>query len=505
MDLAVQIRDLQKSYLPGVPVLQDLDFDLRVGEVHALIGANGAGKSTLAKILTGLTPRNAGDIQLFGKPHAPASRQDATRAGVGMVLQELNIIPTLTVAENLFLHALPHSFGMVDHGQLESMARTALSRIGLHGIASDEPAGNLGVGQQQMVEIAGALAQESSVLILDEPTAALTGPEIDRLFENIGRLRKQGVAIIYVSHRMEEIARIADRITVLRDGRRVSTHSADAVDTAQLVREMAGADIAERRPRPTPATDAQVGLSVSNLHSGQAVRGVSFSAHRGEILGVAGLIGSGRTETLRAIFGADPIDSGEVRLAGDARMEARTPSDAVRAGIAMIPEDRKHDGLLLSKSITFNASLACAENFAARGFLDHASEFAATEKVCDRLEVKRDSLEQAVGDLSGGNQQKIVIGRWLLLDCEVFLFDEPTRGVDVAAKEAIYKLLDELAQSGKTLVVVSSDLAELMTISHRIAVMSNGRISGEFTPNNWSQEKITAAAFAGYDNPVQAA
>lgn len=501
MGLAIQIQGLQKSY--NVPVLHDFDFDLKEGEVHALVGSNGAGKSTLAKILTGLTPRNGGDIQLFGQPYDPRNKQEAAAAGVIMVLQELNIIPTLTIAENLFLHALPNRGGILDHRCMEDRARDALARVGIQNVDPSDPAASLGVGQQQLVEIAGALAQNSRVLILDEPTAALTGPETDKLFENIERLRSEGVAIIYVSHRMDEISRISDRITVLRDGRRVATHNTTEVDTPQLVREMAGSAIATRSAPVMANANAEIGLKVTNLRAGYAVRGVSFEAHKGEILGIAGLIGCGRTETLRAIFGVDPVESGEIHLEdGNALSHRRSTPESVALGLAMIPEDRKGDGLLLSQTISMNTTLASIDKVSQHGILNHSAEEAAAQDACDQLGVKRDSLDQSVAELSGGNQQKVVIARWLLRDCEVFLFDEPTRGIDVAAKETIYELLDKLAAANKTLVVVSSDLTELMSICHRIVVMSNGQIAGEFTPETWSQEQITAAAFSGYTSNV---
>ncbi len=498
MALALQIEGLCKSYI--VPVLKDFEFGLAKGEVHALIGSNGAGKTTIAKILTGLTPRNAGEILLHGQPYHPSSKEAATDAGVVMVLQELNLIPTLTVGENLFLQELPQRFGIVNWAELATRTTEALARVGLESIAPDQLAGTLGVGQQQLVEIAGALTQQFSVLILDEPTAALTGPEIELLFENVNRLREDGVAIVYVSHRMDEIARIADRVTVLRDGRRIATHRVDEVETRQLVREMAGDEIAERKAPQAKAGPRDTGITVKALCSGEAVRGVSFKAFQGEILGIAGLIGSGRTETLRAIFGADVVDSGEVCLGeGGAPLRFRSPADAVRAGLGLIPEDRKVDGLLISKAVSANTSLATLEDHAPSGILNQRSEETAVEAVCNQLAVKRDSLDQIVGELSGGNQQKIVIARWLLRDCQVLFFDEPTRGIDVAAKEAIYETLDQLAAEGRTIVVVSSDLHELMSISHRIVVMSNGRITGEFTPREWSQEAITAAAFQGYN------
>lgn len=482
---AISIRKLHKSYVPGVPVLRDFDFDLAEGEVHALVGSNGAGKSTLAKILTGLTPASGGEIDFHGRSHE----------SVVMVLQELNIIPTLTVAENLFLKNLPHSGGVISHQKLHDSATRALQRVGLGDTDPGRPADELGVGQQQLVEIASALEKESSVLILDEPTAALTGPEIELLFENVRALRSEGVAILYISHRMDEIAAICDRVTVMRDGRKIATHRVADVDTRQLVREMAGDDIAVRTGMHTTREVGETGLAVENLVAGDAVKGVSFEARRGEILGISGLIGSGRTETLRAIFGVDPHSGGSMFL-GPERMpfSPANPRQAVAAGLALVPEDRKVDGLLLPLSVTGNAVLAMPHDRLA----DDAGDRDAADEVCRKLAVKCDSLEQAVGDLSGGNQQKIVIARWLLRDAEVFLFDEPTRGIDVAAKEAIYALLDELAAAGKTIVVVSSDLTELMSISHRIVVMSDGRVSGEFFPDSWSREVLTAAAFTGY-------
>jgi ribose transport system ATP-binding protein len=493
----LNVVGLHKTY--NVPVLRDFHFELRRGEVHALIGSNGAGKSTFARVICGLTEPDQGELYLDGAAYRPRSKPEAERAGVIMVPQELNLIPTLSVAENIFLNRLPHKLGFVQFREVRNAAREALARVGLDQLDPATAAGELGVGQQQLVELAGALAQRCRLLILDEPTAALTDPEIERLFENVHRLRKQGIAIIYISHRMDEIRRIADRVTVLRDGRKVAMHPATLVTLTDLVQEMVGHDLPERgamrRRQP-----GEVALRVRHLQAGDCVRDVNFEVRRGEILGLAGLIGSGRTETLRAIFGADPKENGEIFLGPEQRaMAIGQPADAVRSGIGMIPEDRKQHGLLVPQSIRVNTTLSTLSEHANRwGWLDGAAESHTTELFSRRLALRSSSLEQPVAELSGGNQQKVVIARWLARDCEVLLFDEPTRGIDVAAKDAIYELLDELAAAGKALVVVSSEMTELMAICDRIAVMSAGRIVAEFLPEHWSQEKLTQAAFSGY-------
>ena len=462
-------------------MLIDFSFDLLPGEVHALIGSNGAGKSTFARILSGLTAADAGAIFMNGASFAPETRADAGRAGIVMVLQELNVIPTLTVAENLFLQSLPRRAGFVKGRELNRTATQALARVGLQGLDPATPAEHLGIGQQQLVEIAGALAQNCRVLILDEPTAALTDPEIDTLFQNIRRLQSEGVGIIYISHRMDEIRRICNRVTVLRDGRRVATHLAAEVDPLELVREMVGHDLPVRPPDRERGR-GEVALKVVDLCAGTRVRNVSFEARAGEIVGLAGLIGSGRTETLRAIFGADPKDSGAVFLAGSAVPALiREPADAVRAGVGMVPEDRKQDALLMSQSIRVNTTLATlSRHTRAGGWLDFDSEAKTSRELSRRMAVRCESEEQLVSELSGGNQQKVVMARWLARDCPVLLFDEPTRGIDVAAKETIYQLLRDLAAEGKAVVFVSSELPELMALCDRILVMSAGRIAAEY-------------------------
>lgn len=495
--LLLCVTGLQKSYT--VPVLSDFSFDLEQGEVHALVGSNGAGKSTFARILCGLTMRDQGMIQFAGREYVPRSKRDAEHAGIVMVMQELNVIGALTVAENIFLSRLPTRGGFVRFGELHRRAREALGRVGLSELNPATPASRLGVGQQQLVEIAGALAQNCRVLILDEPTAALTDPEIERLFENIRRLKSEGVGIIYISHRMDEIRRIATRVTVLRDGRRVATHRASETTPPELVREMVGHDLPERKASAERKAGA-VALRVEHLVAGERVHDVSFQVRRGEILGLAGLIGSGRTETLRAIFGADARSAGEIFLGDSAQPSSiREPADAVRAGIGMVPEDRKLDGLLLAHSIRVNATLATLpRHVKGGGWLDFGAEKQTTDAMCGRLAVRCASIEQTVGELSGGNQQKVVMARWLARDCQVLLFDEPTRGIDVAAKDMIYQLLHQLAAEGKAVVMVSSELTELMALCDRILAMSDGRIVGEFLPGQWTQEAITRAAFSGY-------
>lgn len=493
-DLLLQVSALRKSY--NVPVLVDFNFTLRPGEVHALVGSNGAGKSTFARILCGLTAGDGGAIEFCGRRHAPASKREAEEAGLIMVLQELNVIPTLSMAENIFLNRLPRRAGFVQYKELRALAAQALARVGLGELDPMQPAGSLGVGHQQLVEIAGALARQCRILILDEPTAALTDPEIEHLFANIRQLQQEGGGIIYVSHRMEEIQRIASRITVMRDGRSIATHTAGAVEPAQLIREMAGHELPERKQMA--GTSGAVALSVRRLAAGDRVRDISFEARYGEILGLAGLIGSGRTETLRAIFGADRLDSGEVWLNGRA-LVIRSPVEAVRSGIGLVPEDRKQDGLLLAQPIRTNMTLSTLPQHAVAGWIDSRAETKAAERLARRLQVNYASLEQPISELSGGNQQKVVIARWLARDCQVLLFDEPTRGIDVAAKDAIYALLRELATAGKAVVVVSSELTELMLISDRILVLSAGRVTAEFAAGDWTREKITAAAFSGYN------
>lgn len=488
----IRCSGIGKSY--AVPVLVDVSFECRPGEVHALIGANGAGKSTLAKIICGLVRPDGGTMTLDGAPYAPAGKPDAEAAGIHIVHQELNLIGTLTVAENLFLSRLPRRLGVVDRRRLRRDAREALARVDLAELDPDTPVAQLGVGVRQQLEIAAALAQHCRLLILDEPTAALMDPQIERLFEHIRRLRAEGVLLIYVSHRMDEIRRIADRVSVLRDGRLVATRDAADLAPEEAVRLMAGQDVESAAPSTQSA--GPVRFRVRNLSRGSSVRNVSFDVHAGEILGIAGLVGAGRTELLRAIFGADRADAGTVAVGDAAPRRFSSPRQAVAAGVAMVPEDRKEHGLLLPCSVRINATLAHLQAFRRPGGrLDQRAEAVATKEAGAAMNLQSHGPEQPVGELSGGNQQKVLIGRWLMRDADVYLFDEPTRGIDVAAKATVYRLLGELAERGKACVVVSSEIEELMALCDRIAVLSQGRLVRTFARGEWNHQRLLAAAF----------
>ena len=493
----LSVSALHKRY--AVPVLRGVNFDVAAGQVHALVGANGAGKTTLCRIICGLTPHDAGTMQVQGQAYEPESVVDAEEHGVRIVMQEPHLIDNLSIGENLYFAAMPTRRGMIDFQRLFDDSRGALDAIGLSGLDPRQKVGSLGMGQRQLIEIARVLIRPCKVLILDEPTAALTDPQIDLLFEKIATLKSQGTGIIYVSHRISEFKRIADTITVLKDGKTVDTSRVADLKTNQIVQLMAGRLDRENRGPPAPSKTA-VALRVRNLDSGNLLRDINLDIRCGEILGIAGLIGAGRTELLRAIFGADRIDNGYLNVGEDEERHVfESPEDAIAHGISLIPEDRERQGLLLSQSITSNVSLASQQNFRRLfGCIDSKEEQQAVQTYRRRLEIDCTGISQPVAELSGGNQQKVIISRWLMKDCRVLLFDEPTRGIDVRTREAIYELLYDLAARGKAIVVVSSEIRELTTICNRIAVLSNGRLVADFRRNEWSAEKIMAASFSAY-------
>ncbi|XDF38012.1 sugar ABC transporter ATP-binding protein [Paracidovorax avenae] len=494
-----------KDYGPTT-VLHGVTLSLHAGEVLALTGENGAGKSTLSKILCGLEPATRGSLRLAGQPYAPSSRRDAEHQGVRMVMQELGLVPTLTVAENLLMGRLPHRMGWLRRGALHDAARTQLAKIGLTGIDPATPVSRLGIGQQQMVEIARNLQDDTRILVLDEPTAMLTPRETNYLFEQIARLTARGVAIIYVSHRLEELRRIADRVAVLRDGALVDARPMAGLSEADLVQRMVGRAVNDLEHRPR-RTAGPVVMRVDGIGRGTAVQDVSLALRAGEVFGIAGLVGSGRTELLRLLFGADRADRGSVTLAAGSTASGtaaerthergfRSPLAAIAAGIGLVSEDRKSQGLLLSQPIRVNATLSDLSAVSRAGWLRRAHESTVVQGFIRTLRVRCRGPEQPVGQLSGGNQQKVVFARWLHRDGRVLLLDEPTRGVDVGARADLYTELDRMASEGRALLMVSSDLRELMAMADRIGVMSGGRLVAVFERGEWTEQSLLAAAFS---------
>ena len=499
----LRISGIGKTY--ATPVLADIDLEFNPGETLALTGENGAGKSTLSKIIAGLIEPTQGEMWINGVSYRPGSRSAAEQQGVRMVMQELSLVPTLSVAENLFLGHLPQRAGFIQQHALNERAAEHMAAIGLGRIDPRKLVGELGIGHQQMVEIARSLIGNCQLLILDEPTAMLTRHEIDHLFTQISRLKANGVSIVYISHRLDEVEQIADRVTVLRDGHHVSTQSMQGLNQDDIVRLMVGHQVALSQIRPARAEVAPI-LRVAGLSRGKAVQDVSFSLQPGDIFGIAGLVGAGRTELLRLIYGADKKDSGEIFLRGSGEPTAiASPMAAIRHGIGLITEDRKSQSLLLDKSIKINTTLARMSSVTRRGWLKPAKEQQLTQELVETLGIRCHSLEQPTGELSGGNQQKVVFARWMLRDCDILLLDEPTRGVDIGARADIYTQMEHMAAEGKALLVVSSDLRELMEICDRIGVMSAGRWIKSFTREEWDRQTLLEAAFSGYLSPGQAA
>ena len=479
---------------PGVKALDGVSFSLERGEVHILLGENGAGKSTLMKVLSGVYKRGAGQIRIDGAAVSFADTKEAKAAGVNIVHQELNLVPYLTVAENIFLGCEPQSAGVIAWKKLYADAQAVLDGLGVD-LPAKAVLRTLSVAQQQMVEIAKCVSQNSKVIIFDEPTSSLTDKEIDALFRIIGDLKRQGVGIVYISHRFDEIKRIGDRATILRDGRYIATVDVANTPIDTMIQMMVGRELKDMFPK----VEVPIGetlLEARDLCTRDKLSHCSLSVRRGEILGLAGLMGAGRTELARAIVGADPITAGEVYLNGQ-RLRIRSPQDAVRQGIGLLPEDRKHHGLVLGMDVTENITLASLQRTLKHGVLNQKNEDGFAQKYRNALTIKTPHLHQKVQFLSGGNQQKVVIGKWLMSNGKVLIFDEPTRGIDVAAKAEIYRIMGELAQEGMAIIMISSELPEVLGMSDRIAVMCGGTVVGEMSRAEASQEKIMHLATGG--------
>ena len=482
----LQLEQVSKRFGPTL-ALNNVDFDLYAGEVHALMGENGAGKSTLMKILAGNQPRDAGRILMDGREIEIHSPRDASAYGVAIIHQELNTVPDMTIAENLALgHEPVTRFGTLDRRALDRQAREKLARIGAD-IDPQHRLGSLSIGMQQMVEIARAVSENARVLVLDEPTAALSRAEAQQLYQLIGQMRASGVGLIYISHRMEEVWQLADRVTVFRDGAHIGTARMQDITPADVVRMMVGRPMGDLYDHP-PRTAGDIVLEVEGL-AGNGVGPVNFSVRAGEVVAMSGLIGSGRTEIGRLIFGADPRDGGTVRING----KDSTPSDCVEAisdGIAMVPENRKEQGLFLGHSVEANIAISSLGRYVTADVLHRADIRTAVAKEMARLRLRANAIDLPVKSLSGGNQQKAVLARWLLRNSRLLILDEPTRGVDIGAKREIYEMIDALARTGKAILMISSDLPEAIGVSDRLLVMRGGRIVHEIVSATASEEEV---------------
>ena len=476
-------------------VLEGVHFSLSEGEVHALMGENGAGKSTLMNILTGLHKHDKGTIKINGKETVFKDSKEAEKAGLAFIRQELNIWPEMTVLENLFIgRELVNGLGVLKTKEMKKKAREIFDTLNIS-LPFDKEAGLCSVGEQQMIEIAKALMTDAEVIIMDEPTAALTDREIEKLFEIMKGLTKKGVSLVYISHRMEEIFAICDRITVMRDGKTVDTKRIPDTHFDEVVQKMVGRELEDRFPSREPHAGNKV-LEIKGLTKKGLFEDIHFTVREGEIVGVAGLMGAGRTEIMRGIFGIDPIDSGEIVVEGK-KVSIRKPADAVHHGLAFITENRKEEGLILDFSIRENMGLPNLKSFAPRALVKTADEKNFAEMMIKRLHVKTSSTETIIGNLSGGNQQKVVIAKWIGTSPKVLIMDEPTRGIDVGAKREIYELMNELTERGIAIIMVSSELPEVLGMSDRILVIHEGKIGGELSRGEATQEKIMALATGG--------
>ncbi len=484
----LKMQGIQK-YFSGVHALRGVDFELKAGEVHALMGENGAGKSTLIKVLCGIHKRDGGTVEYFGEEVSFENIAESQAAGISVIHQELNMMNHLTVAQNIYIGREPKKSIMIDDKKMVADSQALFDRIGVK-IDPTVKLGSLTVGKQQMVEIAKAISRECKLLVLDEPTAALTQPEVEELFKIMRELRQKGIGMIYISHRMDEINRISDRVTVMRDGEYIDTVNTAETTKDDIVRMMVGRVIyGDKKEASTVPADAPVVLEVRNLNAGKSVKNVNFILRKGEILGFSGLMGAGRTEVARALYGADPKSTGEIYINGRL-VDIKTPEHAVKNGICYLSEDRKRYGLMLFKSVTENSTIASVDNYVHRGWINDKKMKDISAETNALLKTKTPSMDQLLKNLSGGNQQKVIIARWLMKNSDIFIFDEPTRGIDVGAKSEMYALMEDLASKGKSVIMISSELAEIQRLSDRIIVMCEGRITAELDIADATQEEI---------------
>lgn len=491
----IEMRGISKSY-PGVRALDGVSLTVMPGEVHALVGENGAGKSTLMKILAGAQPRDAGDIIMRGEVVTIDGPQRAMDLGISIIYQEFNLVPYLNAAENIFLGREPGARipGFVDFRRMYREAQEVVDRLGVK-LDVRAPVHTLSIAQQQMVEIAKATSRKSSVIVMDEPSATLTEHELVGLFKLIRQLQAEGVGIVYISHRLEEVFEIADRVTVLRDGRHIATHGIAELTRDDIIRLMVGRELTQMIPKvPAPIGDAI--LEVQGLSRRNVLQDINLTVRKGEVLGVAGLVGSGRTELARAIFGADRFDAGQILLDGKP-VRVRSPQDAIRLGIGLVTEDRKAQGLVLGMAVRENVTLANLAAISRFNFIMAGRERGIAQGYVSDLGIRTPSIEQTVQNLSGGNQQKVVLAKWLFTDSRVLIFDEPTRGIDVGAKTEIYQLINDLAAKGVGIIMISSELPEVLGMSDRIVVMHEGRIVGAMPASEATQVDIMHLATGG--------
>lgn len=502
MPAILDLQTISKAF-PGVQALKDAQLEVLPGEVHALLGENGAGKSTLIKIISGIHRPDSGQMLLDGSPVVFHNPREAQAKGIATIYQELSLYPDLTVAENIFMgHAPRGRFGIIDWAAMRAKAAEILASLNIHDMDVNTKVGTMNVGNRQRVEIAKALSMNARVLIMDEPTAALTASDTERLFDIVRLLRERGVSVIYISHRLEEVFVLADRVTVLRDGQYVETRQVKDTTEDQLVSLMVGRTIDNLYPK-LPANTKEIVLETRNLWRRPTTRGVSFQLRAGEIVGLAGLVGSGRSELAQAIFGITPADSGEILLENKP-VRIKNPGQAMRLGIAYVPEDRGTQGLIKQMNIRKNVSLAVLRSLANGSFIRRSAERTLSANTIDQLGIRAFSGEQIVNKLSGGNQQKVVIGKWLASKPKILIMDEPTRGIDVGAKSEIHRLISELAHQGMAILMISSDLPEIMGMSDRILVMREGQLVAEYSREKATQEQIAAAMMSDTNDTSRA-